>query len=104
LIKKDRGLAVLAGVGRCHEVRIGEGLVNRLAIEATLGALLLFLLQFGDLLAESRSRQNHPRGRIDGVCIVSFSKFGHVLSTLRLADETTLRVLFSQRLLVNTSG
>ncbi len=52
-IIKDRGLAVLVGVGRCHEMGIGEGLVKRLAIEATLDALLLFLLQFTDLRLKS---------------------------------------------------
>jgi hypothetical protein len=39
--KKDRGLAILV-VGGCHEMGIGEGLVNRLLVEAMLGAGLTF--------------------------------------------------------------
>ena len=50
--EKDRGLAVLVGVWRCHEMGIGEGLVKSLAFEALLGALLTFCLQSFGLFAE----------------------------------------------------
>ena len=46
-------LAVLVGVGRCHEMGTGEGLVIHLTVEATLGALLLLLLRFEDLRLKS---------------------------------------------------
>jgi hypothetical protein len=51
--QKRQGLAVLVGVGCCHEVMIGKSLVKRLAFEATLGALLLLSLQLTDRLLKS---------------------------------------------------
>jgi hypothetical protein len=50
--RKKTGLAVLVGVGRCHEMGIGEGLVSHLTFEATLGARLAFCLQSFGLFAE----------------------------------------------------
>ncbi len=49
--RKRPGLAV--GVGRCHEMGIGEGLVSRFTVEAQFGALPLLLLQFADLSFKS---------------------------------------------------
>ena len=43
----------MVGVVRCHEMGTGEGLVIHLTVEATLGALLLLLLQFEDLRLKS---------------------------------------------------
>jgi len=43
--EKDRGLAALVGVGRCHEMGIGEDLISRLTLEAPLGAFLLLLFR-----------------------------------------------------------
>ena len=49
---KRPGLAVLVGVGCCHEMGVGEGLVKRLTLEATLGAILLLYLQLFDPFSE----------------------------------------------------
>jgi hypothetical protein len=54
--KKDRGLAILV-VGGCHEMGIGEGLVNRLLVEAMLGAGLTFCAGRTYLDAGSRDRR-----------------------------------------------
>jgi hypothetical protein len=51
--KKRPGLAVLVGVGCCHEIGIGERLVNYLTIEAPLSALLLLCFELDDSCLKS---------------------------------------------------